>query len=122
VPAVETLEIFTTLLGHAQRPGVTHVVVEVADGPLQRESANLLDSSVFRGVVDGTLFCAGDALGAAAGVEWLEQRAIPVIGLSGVLSSSPLATAEARRATQLPVYPREALADAEVAARLVKPY
>ena len=96
------------------------MVLELADGLLQRETAGLLQSSVFRSLVDGTIFCAGDALGASAGIDWLEQRAIPVLAVSGVVSASPLASSEARSATRLPVFTREELADPKIAAGIVK--
>ena len=118
----DILDCFTTLLAHAQAPGITDVVLEVADGLLQRETAGLVQSSTFRSLIDGALFCAGDALGAAAGIEWLEQRAVPVLGVSGVISASPLGSSEARRATHLPIYTREQLADPKVAAAIVKPH
>jgi hypothetical protein len=118
--SLEILECFTTLLAHAQVPGITHVVLEVADGLLQRETASLLQSSAYRNMVDGTIFCASDALGAAAGVEWLEQRAVGVLAVSGVVSASPLGSTEARNATRLPVFTREELADAEVAVTIAQ--
>lgn len=105
---------FTTLLAHSQ-DAAAHVVIEVADGLLQRETAALLQSTDYSAWVDTTIFCAGDALGAVAGVDWLEQRGITVAAVSGLLSASPLASAEARRATRLPVYTRDQLAHAETA-------
>jgi hypothetical protein len=115
----EVVGCFAQLVAHAQQPSIDYVVVEVADGLLQRETAALLQSRTFRDSVDGTIFCAGDALGAVAGIDWLEQRGLTALAVSGVLSASPLAIAEARRATRLPVLTREELAQAECASRLV---
>jgi hypothetical protein len=62
---------------------------------------------------------AQDSMGALAGAQWLRQRATPLLALSGVLTAAPLQVAEARRATGLPVYDREALATPEVAMELL---
>jgi len=105
-----------TLCAHlaASRPDV--VVLEIADGLLQEETAALLARKSFTRRLDGVMFAAYDALGAQAGVTWLEQQKIPVIGVTGVLTSSPLMVREAQQATQLPVYATEALRRINVAA------
>lgn len=87
------------------------VIVEVADGLYQAETAALLKSPTFRRVVNGVVFAAGDAMGAAAGVEWLEQRGLPVLAVSGALTASPLGAEEASLATRLPVLGPAELAD-----------
>jgi len=117
LPLPEVIACFTTLLAHAQQ-GTSHIVVEIADGLLQQETAALLQSKEFAAWVDRTVFCAGDALGAAAGIDWLEQRGIRVAAVSGLLSASPLASTEAHRATRLPVYGRTQLGQADIARRV----
>ncbi len=109
-------KIARTLCAHlaAARPDV--VVLEIADGILQQETAALLSRKAFAGRLDGALFAAYDALGAQAGVDWLAARGIPVIGVTGVLTGSPLMVREARAATGLPVFGTEALRRSNVAA------
>lgn len=80
------------------------VILEVADGLLQRETSRIFQLEEFRSILDGIIFAANDALGAQAGVAWLEQRTLPAIGVTGVLTSSPLACLEAESAVGLPVY------------------
>lgn len=80
------------------------VVLEVADGLLQRETSRIFQLNEFRSILDGIIFAANDALGAQSGIAWLEQRALPAIGVTGVLTSSPLARLEAETAVGLPVY------------------
>lgn len=100
----DTLErILVTLTAHLQRDGVDAMVLEVADGLFQEETASLLCSPAFRQSVDGIIFAAGDAMGAATGVNWLYDHKLPVIAISGTLTASPLAMREARGATGLPV-------------------
>ena len=111
----DLLDIVKVLGGHmaATRPDV--IVVEVADGLLQRETSRLFVTREFVDWVDGVIFAANDALGAQAGVAWLEARQVPVIGVSGVLTSSPLAHREAEAACGLPVSLTRSLARSTVA-------
>ncbi len=102
--SLQELEDITTLLtGHLQAAGVDIIVLEVADGLYQEETAALLESGTFRNTVDGVMFCAGDAMGAAMGIEWLRRRQLPVFAVSGALTASPLACREAERAGDLPI-------------------
>jgi dethiobiotin synthetase len=86
------------------------ILVEVADGLLQRETARLFSTPAFTDWADGVIFAANDALGAQAGVSWLMARQLPVFAITGVLTSSPLAQREAEDICGLPVYHTGALA------------
>jgi hypothetical protein len=115
----ERVEAVTELLiGHLAALGVDAIVIEVADGIYQRETADLVSSPRFAGLVDGVLFAAADAGGAIAGATWLAERELPVLGLSGLVTASPLAAREAAGACALPVYGLDALGAAEIAAAL----
>jgi len=116
LPVVE--ETFDLLRGHLAAACADVIVVEVADGVFQRETAELVAGARFRDAIDGVIFAAGDALGAIAGVSWLRERGVPVLAVSGVLSASPLAMREAERALDVPVLDLEALGAAEIAAAL----
>lgn len=72
--------------------GADVVVLEIADGILQGETAWLLPR--LHGVADAVLFAAVDALSARSGVQILNQHRLPVRAVSGVLSRSPLACRE----------------------------
>ena len=108
-------QVFVTLTRHLYRSGVDVVVLEVADGIFQRETAMLLGSPKFARSVDGIVFAAGDAMGSSAGVQWLQDRGLPVIAASGLLTASPLAIREARAAHGLPVLDLDDLSSASVA-------
>jgi len=103
--------VLLTLTAALEEAGCDAIVLEIADGIYQPETAALLASSVFRDRVDGVVFAASDAAGAAAGVAALEQAGVVVVGVSGRLTSAPLAVREARLATGLPVLGLQALAD-----------
>lgn len=115
----DVLGILQTLTSHLAASGMDEIVLEIADGLFQDETEALLMSPEFAAGVDAVLFAAGDALAATAGVDWLTRRGVPVHGLSGVLTSSPLAIREAERATGLPVFTIDTLRDPERATRLL---
>jgi hypothetical protein len=95
------------------------IVLEVADGILQRETAALMRTPEFRASVDGIVFAAGDSVSAVAGVRLLREEGLPVVALSGVLTSSPLAVAEAMTGVDIPVYEAAAMAEPSVAHQLL---
>ncbi len=92
----------------AAQPDV--IIIEVADGLLQRETSRLFATPEFTNWADGVIFAANDALGAQAGISWLTARQLPVFAITGVLTSSPLAQREAEDICGLPVYHTAALA------------
>jgi hypothetical protein len=108
-PAWEIERVFTTLVGHLAQANVDAIVLEIADGVLQVETAALLKSPLFSASVDGVIFASGDAMGALAGENWLRRNRLPLIALSGVVSSSPLQRQEAAKSTGLPVLDRQDL-------------
>jgi len=111
VPLSELEAITTTLTAHLQRAGVDVIVLEVADGLFQQETSALLCSPVFRQAVNGIIFAAGDAMGAATGVNWLHDHDLPVVAISGRLTAAPLVVRETQGATGLPVMGLEQLSD-----------
>jgi hypothetical protein len=114
---LEAIEHALRLLhGHLAAAGVDAIVLEVADGLYQGETARLITGRVFREMVDGVLFAAADSLGALAGVAWLRERELPVVGVSGRLTASPLAAREASASAHVPVFDLEALGAADIAA------
>ena len=115
VPPGEVERVFVTLMSHLARARVGAVVLEIADGVLQGETAALLESDAFRRLVSGVVFAAGDAMGAIAGATWLQQRALPLLAVGGVLTSSPLQRRESMQVTGLPVYSRQDLAQPKTA-------
>jgi hypothetical protein len=101
--AAEVEQVLRQSVSHLSRTAPDVVVLEIADGLFQQETAGLLKSPLFRRLVHGIVFAAPDAMSAAAGAEWLEHRGLPVLALSGALTASQLAMREAMDATQLPV-------------------
>ena len=117
---IETLlGILHTVQARMQAHAVDVLVLEVADGLLQRETAMLLRSPPFRQRVDGCLFSSGDAMGAVAGARWLLDHDLPLLALSGAMTRSPLAAREAADATGLSVLGLEQLRDGATVGELL---
>ncbi|PLY03081.1 MAG: DUF1611 domain-containing protein [Desulfuromonas sp.] len=110
------LDVVKTLCGHLEESGVDIIILEIADGLLQRETARIFNMAEFTSRLDGIIFAANDALGAQSGISRLSSLGLPLIGCTGVLTSSPLATRETEAATGLPVYQTNNLRRAHVAA------
>lgn len=117
--AAETRELLKNLIAAlaSSRPDV--IVLEIADGLYQEETRRLLHDPVFHGAVDHVVFCAMDALGAVAGLEVLKAAGLPVTAVSGRLTASPLATAEAAEVLTVPVLETFALCEQSVASALM---
>lgn len=110
--------IMARLTDHLAAAGVDAIVLEVADGLLQEETAALVESPFFAARVDRLLFAAGEAMAAAAGVEWLRERGLRIHGVSGVLAASPLAAREASLVADAPVFTLDDLGDPAIVDRL----
>ncbi|HWJ67400.1 MAG TPA: hypothetical protein VNT31_12040 [Nocardioides sp.] len=109
-------ELWIAVVDQLSLDGPDVVVVEVADGIFQAETSRLLADLAFADRVDAVLFAAQDALGAIAGVERLQSLGLPVRAVSGLLTASPLTTAEASAAiTDTPVVVTPDLCDPTVA-------
>ncbi|NHA13639.1 DUF1611 domain-containing protein [Thioalkalivibrio sp. XN279] len=116
-PAIR--RVVETLTAELSRHGLDAAVLEVADGLVQAETAALLSAAWFRQAIDGVIFCAQDAMGAKAGVEWLEQRGHDVMAVSGLLTAAPLAMREAGELLEQPIIGLDGLSDRYVSRSLV---
>lgn len=109
---------FEALVAHVAAKGAEVVVVELADGVFQQETAELLRCSRIRESFAGIMFAAADAVGAAGGVAALRAMGLEPFAVSGLVTCSPLGSAEAEAATGVPVVSRTALCDPARAAAL----
>jgi hypothetical protein len=107
----ELHEIVTRLLSRLRALSPDYVVLEVADGIFQRETAMLLRSPEFRAAVDHVFFAANDSLSAESGVRHLRQYGVPLRAISGVLARGPLLMREAEAATGVPCLTPDRIVD-----------
>ncbi|MGQ0841432.1 DUF1611 domain-containing protein [Actinokineospora sp.] len=108
------------LHGHLMARGVDAIVLEIADGLLQPETAQLLDRAEMRRITNGVLFAAADSSGALYGVQRLRSACHPVLAVSGLLTVSPLAVREAQAGLDVPVYGSEDLQSPALAGELLR--
>ena len=108
------------LIAAAEEAGSDLVVMEIADGLLQRESAALLADPDVRNLISGLVFACGDAVAAVGGVSELRRRGYEPDVLTGKLSCSPMASSEAESATGVRVLGKDDLADPSEAMSLLR--
>lgn len=118
LPLAELERIAGTLLAAADAVADV-IVVEVADGLLQAETAALLQSPRFRSLVSGMVFAAGDAMAAVCGANLLRQWNYQPVAISGLLTTSPIAKREAQSALSIPVVGADFLRRDERAAHVL---
>ena len=78
------------------------LVVEVADGVLQPENQQLLNTAAFIREISGALIAADGALAATITTQTVLHAGIPVLGMGGLISRSPLSCDEAKASLGLP--------------------
>lgn len=103
LPPAQVKQSFLTIMNHLFESEPDIVVLEVADGLYQTETAQLVASRTFNRYVDGVVFAAMDSLGGVYGVARLRQWAVNVVAVSGMVSRSPLGMREFQDACDLPV-------------------
>ncbi len=119
LPPQEVEKAFLRLLSHLGNLNLDVIVVEVADGILQIETSQLLASQGFSYYCNKLIFAASDAMGAVAGVQWLQAHELEVSAVSGSLTASPLAVRETSGALGLPVLSKNDLSDPATALALL---
>lgn len=119
VSVEQLLDVLNTLTSQLAADGVDVIVLEVADGLLQKETAALLQHPAFKAAVDGVLFAAADALGAVHGEAYLQANHHNLLGLSGSFTASPLAVREVQASCDTPVFSKTDLSDPTIVSDLV---
>lgn len=95
----QLLDVYELLKSQAAADGAEWVVIEIADGLLQQETAALLQTAAFADTVDAWVFATSDPVAALGGISLLRNWQIEVAAISGVISQSPLAAREAQTVT-----------------------
>lgn len=113
VPLERIEDGFDALVGGAAARGAEIVVVEIADGVFQAETAEIIKSSRIKDRFDASLFAAPDALGAVGGVSIMQQHGLIPFAVSGMVTRSPLAVREAEAVTGTRLLSRDDLIDPE---------
>jgi hypothetical protein len=98
------LNLYQSLLEEVERAsGAEYIVMEIADGILQRETAMLLNDSRFMSTIHATMFSAGDSLGVLSGVQVLQNMGIRPFAVTGLFTASELLIREVAHLISMPV-------------------
>ncbi|MGL4400642.1 MAG: hypothetical protein ACRCXD_12295 [Luteolibacter sp.] len=98
--SAETLrDLFLTMMHDANRACPDFVIVEIADGVLQRETRMILADPQIRKHVHGVLLTAPCSLSALQGVSEIEKHGHQLTAVSGIITNSPLFMREFREAS-----------------------
>ncbi|NUQ23848.1 MAG: hypothetical protein HUU34_07835 [Saprospiraceae bacterium] len=91
------LDLYQSLLNLAcQAAEAEYVVLEIADGLLQRETALLLQNQAFLSTVHGVLLSCGDSLGVLSGLQLLKEWNCAPFAVSGLFTASELLVKEVK--------------------------
>ncbi|WP_445955089.1 hypothetical protein [Yeosuana sp.] len=86
----ELLDLYYNLLERVKPYNPDYIIVEIADGLLQRETYALIHNKEFMDNVSGAIFSSGDSMSAISGANMLTELGCNVIGVTGLFTTSPL--------------------------------
>jgi hypothetical protein len=115
------MHITYTLLTNLATQPLDYIVVEIADGIFQRETRMLLEHRMFTSLIDHLFFSANDSLSAECGVRMLHHYQLPLRGVAGIVTQSPLAIREVEEVCEIPCLTLQQLADTDLLSVLQAP-
>ena len=99
----DLLDLYQSLLMKLSAEKPDYIVMEIADGLLERETNFLLKSKEFMSTIHSVVFSCGDSLSAFHGVDLLNDFGISPAFISGRFTMSPLLIEEVKHNSGLPV-------------------
>jgi len=99
----ELLDLYQSLLAKLSAVNPDFIVMEIADGLLERETAFLLNSREFMSTIHSVVFSCGDSLSAFQGIDVLEKMNIVPSFISGRFTMSPLLIQEVLQHSEMTV-------------------
>jgi len=90
----ELLDLFKTMLSDIEKISPDVIVMEIADGVLQRETKMILKEKEIHDVTKGVILTAESAPSALFSSEQLKKWKYNIIAVSGAITSSPLSSKE----------------------------
>jgi len=100
----DILDIYQSLIDQLASENLQYVVMEIADGLMQRETMFLLQDKSFMSTIHKVVFSCGDSLSAFYGVQLLREWDIEVAAISGRFTMSPLLITEVHDHIKIPVF------------------
>jgi hypothetical protein len=116
----ELLNLYENLLEKVKPSNPDYIIVEIADGLLQRETSALIYNKQFMSNVSGALFSSADSMSAVSGADMLTKLNCKVIGTTGLFTTSPLLVDEVKQQSNYTVLTGEDLMSKEIINTLEK--
>ncbi len=101
----ELMDMFGVLVSQATSQHADCIVIEIADGLVQRETTALMTNARFTGSVNAWLLAANDTPGAAGAISILKSRGITPVAITGNASRSALVRQEVESTTGITCMP-----------------
>jgi len=98
------LDIYQSLLKQISKFNPDYIVMEIADGLFQRETAFLLSDENFMKTIHNVVFSCGDSLSVMAGLQVLSNWNVRPCMISGRFTMSPLLIQEVKEQMNIPVH------------------
>ncbi|MFI5149061.1 MAG: hypothetical protein ACHQRM_04960 [Bacteroidia bacterium] len=105
----ELLDLYQTLLSRLEPEKPDYIIIELADGILERETEFLLRDDSFMCTVSKVVFSSSDSMAAFFGIHFLEQIGIAPVAVGGKFTMSPLLIKEVKDRSAVPVLTIEEL-------------
>lgn len=99
----ELFSLFNTMVADFEKTSPDVVIMEIADGILQRETAMLLAEQSIKSMIKGVILAADSASAALYATEKLAGKGHKIIAVSGAITSSPLSVREFKENSNIPV-------------------
>jgi len=99
----ELLRLLETMLADIEKANPEIIIMEIADGVMQKETKFLLSEPLFKKRVGGIMVTADSAPSALYTVQFLENMGYKVKAVSGAITSSPLYVKEFEESSTIPV-------------------
>lgn len=117
-PKQELLDLFNTMASDLAKSDPDLIIMEIADGILQRETAMLIEDPLIQDATKGIILSADSSTSALYAAEILKKAGNNIIAVTGSITSAPLFVNEFRQASDIPVLPSfksgDKLADAVI--------
>ncbi|AMC11952.1 hypothetical protein Lupro_12035 [Lutibacter profundi] len=110
----EIISLYKHLIEQVRPHNPEYIIVEIADGLLQRETHALINNKEFMSKISGALFSSLDSMSAIAGANMLTELGCNIIGVTGLFTVSPLLINEVKEKSNYTVLTKENLTSREI--------
>ena len=110
----EILNLYQNMIYQLSDLKPDYIVMEIADGLLQRETNILLNNKEFIDTINHIVYSDGNSTGALGGIRFLNEMNLKPFAISGRFTMAPLLIEEVKAHTNIPVLTLEDLSNANV--------